>query len=301
MEDLDISFSVPTLICQEDCSFFYKENEDIDDSYKETEHDHDNEYIQVLFTRECNFRYLTDDSIQFNDSWLKQERSNAIKWIMETRMYFNFSYQTAYLAVTYFDRFLVKRSFDRKKSWAIHLLSIACISLASKMEECIVPMLSEYQYDNKRFCSDTTQKMELLILSTLEWNMNSITPFSYLSSFIYMLGQEYKEEISMSKAVGFIFAILDDVNLVDFRPSIIAAAAVLAAYNERLEKELVESELTIFSSSFKSLNIADLLSCYNLMMEKSQRSMAASCNGDSTFMHTTCNNRKRRKMHTTAE
>lgn len=39
-----------------------------------------------------------------------------------------------------------------------------------------------------------------------------------------------------------------DINLVDHRPSTIAAAAVLAASNQTLNKQLVESKLSIFSS-----------------------------------------------------
>lgn len=141
----------------------------------------------------------------------------------------DFHFQTAYLSVTYLDQFLTKRyidvssnydlpkcniclifhfinlinwlsisftlfvdSFDcmqAEKNWAIRLLSIACVSLAAKMEECNVPELSKFQLEDCYFFQGKViQKMELLVLTTLDWNMSIITPFSFLSYFIKKFG-----------------------------------------------------------------------------------------------------------------
>ncbi|KAG0467856.1 hypothetical protein HPP92_017184 [Vanilla planifolia] len=70
--------------------------------------------------------------------------------------------------------------------------------------------------------------MELHVLSTLEWRMNSVTPFAYLNYFaIKIIGSHFSVDL-LSKSAGFIFSILKEINLVEFRASAIAAAAVLA-------------------------------------------------------------------------
>ena len=93
------------------------------------------------------------------------------------------------------------------KMWAIRLLSVACLSLAAKMEECNVPILSEFPTEDYDFESKVIQKMELLVLSTLEWKMGSITPFSYLSYFINKFCGDSRPKELVSRAVELIVAI----------------------------------------------------------------------------------------------
>lgn len=71
---------------------------------------------------------------------------------------------------------------QESKPWAIQLLSVACLSIAAKMEEQSVPLLSEYPIEY-RFENKVIKNMELLILSTLEWKMGLPTPFAYLHYF----------------------------------------------------------------------------------------------------------------------
>lgn len=65
--------------------------------------------------------------------------------------------------------------------WATRLLAVACVSLAAKMEEYRAPPLSEFRaggdYD---FCCLSIRRMELLVLSTLDWRLGDVTPFHYL-------------------------------------------------------------------------------------------------------------------------
>jgi cyclin D5 len=65
--------------------------------------------------------------------------------------------------------------------WAARLLAIACVSLAAKMDEYQSPALSEFSADGDyEFCCDSIRRMELLVLSTLDWRMGAVTPFDYL-------------------------------------------------------------------------------------------------------------------------
>lgn len=69
------------------------------------------------------------------------------------------------------------------------------------MEECKVPALSEFPVQGYDFESNVIQRMELLVLNTLEWKMGSITPFAYLHYFINKFCGESRTKGLVSSAV----------------------------------------------------------------------------------------------------
>ncbi|GFZ10166.1 hypothetical protein Acr_21g0007650 [Actinidia rufa] len=77
-------------------------------SYSVSEANED-EYVQMLIDRE---RTESEPSRISIDDWIKCARSDAITWILKARALFRFRFQTAYLSVVYFDRFLSKRIID---------------------------------------------------------------------------------------------------------------------------------------------------------------------------------------------
>ncbi|WOL01657.1 hypothetical protein Cni_G10374 [Canna indica] len=138
------------------------------------------------------------------------------------------------------------------------------------MEECEVPALSEFETEEYRFRPAAIRRMELLVLSTLEWRMSVVTPFSYLNYFASWF-QEHESKHLVRKAINLIFASIEGerdfvkmlnralfllkdsifnaaMSLVDYRPSVIAAAAVLAVLDERLTQKSVESKMSTISS-----------------------------------------------------
>ena len=76
------------------------------------------------------------------------------------------------------------------------------------MEECRVPALSEFLIEDYQFDNKVIQRMELLVLGTLEWRMDSITPFSYLHYFIIKFygESEPRPKGLISKALELIVA-----------------------------------------------------------------------------------------------
>uniref|UniRef100_A0A8R7RG73 Cyclin N-terminal domain-containing protein n=1 Tax=Triticum urartu TaxID=4572 RepID=A0A8R7RG73_TRIUA len=56
------------------------------------------------------------------------------------------------------------------KAWVTHLLAVACLSLASKMEETYVQLPVDLQMveANSAFEGRTIKRMELLVLSTFK-------------------------------------------------------------------------------------------------------------------------------------
>nr|QYW07130.1 cyclin D5-2 [Dimocarpus longan] len=273
-EGFDGSFSLSSLMCKEDGVCL---NEKMEDGSFCVDCNNpcccvlenvDEEHIEMLVGRERSFGskgcVFSDDCSAENQSWLKCARLDAIEWIFNTRAFFGLQIQTAYLSVDYFDQFLSKRSIEDGKLWAVRLLSVACLSLAAKMEECKVPALSEFQVEDYDFENKVILRMELLVLDALGWKMGSITPFAFLHYFISKLCGECRPKELVSKAVEFVMTATKEINLMDHRPSIIAAAAVLAASDGHLTRKSMELKLNMIPS-WGSLAIEHIYYCYNLM------------------------------------
>ncbi|XP_017630004.2 cyclin-D5-1-like [Gossypium arboreum] len=138
------------------------------------------------------------------------------------------------------------------------------------MEECSAPAFSEFPIQDYQFKNKTIQKMELLVLTTLEWKMSSITPFAYLDYFIHKFYGEYRPKGLVSKIMQLIMSMIKEISLVDHRPSIIAAAAVLAAYDSRLTRKSIDLNVD-FISFWGTLENEHIFWSYNMMQEIEMR------------------------------
>ncbi|KAK2372535.1 hypothetical protein P8452_45826 [Trifolium repens] len=269
---VDTPFSLSSLLCheQDETTFIFQEDDE-NDTNPCFLLDDEEEYIDYLFKQETRFGSLSyddyDDDVDSSKSlfWFRNARLHAIDWIFNTQAKFGFTYQTAYLSITYFDRFLSKRSIDESKPWAIQLLSVACLSIAAKMEEQMVPPLSEYPIEY-RFENKVIKNMELLILSTLEWKMGLPTPFGYLHYFFTKFCNGSRLDTIISKATQHIVTLVKDFNLMNQRPSIIASASILAAYDSTLTKQEMDLRLSVISS-WGNLESGHVFSCYNVIQE----------------------------------
>lgn len=84
------------------------------------------------------------------------------------------------------------------------------------MEECRVPALAEFRVEEFNFGSKVIQRMELLVLNTLEWRMNSVTPFTYFHYFTKKLSKAHTPpKNTMSKAVQVILAMMRGIYIFD--------------------------------------------------------------------------------------
>ncbi|KAL9327595.1 hypothetical protein ACSQ67_002598 [Phaseolus vulgaris] len=291
------TFSLSSLMCEEGEACFFEhldENPDTIDSLDTPCFvlEDEEEYIEYLLRQETGFGsqnqpFLASDD-RSNRNWLRSARVDAIDWIFNSQAKFGFRVETAYVSVTYFDRFLSKRSIDESKPWAIHLLSVACLSLAAKIEEQNVPVLSDYPMEEYRFENKVIKNMELMILSTLEWKMGSATPFAYLHYFVGKFCPGSRPQTIITKAIQHIVAMVKDVNLMDQRPSIIASAAILAASDATLTRKGMDLRISVISSC-ASLESGDVFFCYNLIQEKRKNEVKTPCsNLMSTQSSSTC-------------
>lgn len=162
-------------------------------------------------------------------------RTDAVGWIWKVHSYYNFNPLTACLAVNYLDRFLSLYQIPEGKAWMTHLLSVACISLAAKMEESYVPPSLDLQVEDVRYVFEakTIQRMELLVLSTLKWRMQAVTPFSYIDFFLHRLhGCDAPSRRAVMRSAELILCVARGTQCLDFRPSEIAAAVAAAVAGE---------------------------------------------------------------------
>ncbi|CAN6683195.1 unnamed protein product [Malus baccata var. baccata] len=172
-----------------------------------------------------------------------------------------------YLAINYLDRFISKRDIPQGKPWVSRLVKVSCLSLAAKMKN--IPFSSSDFQRGESFVFDvqTVHKMELLILNTLDWRMRSITPFSFLhffSSSLDLNDRPFTQALK-NRASDIIFNAHTEIKFVEFKPSIIAASAVLSACHELLPSKFPFFKVSL--SSFQNVNKESLLKCFNVMQE----------------------------------
>lgn len=132
-----------------------------------------------------------------SDLHLRRAREEAAEWVVLAASRHGFSALTALFAMNYFDRcFLPCPGGDRgplhlqaDKPWMGRLAAVACLSLAAKVEETRVPLLLDLQVPpppspveegGYLFEPKTVRRMELLVLSSLGWRMNPVTPLSFI-------------------------------------------------------------------------------------------------------------------------
>lgn len=199
---MDFSSLYDPLFCQED-HFVEEEREQqlaLNEAEKEEE-DTDEEWAEVLsslLANEVETHPELSDAAGVN--YLGPARMNAVEWVAKTCVKHGFSVQTVLLAINYLDRCFLAGSggglrLQEDKPWMGRLAAVACLSLAAKVEETRVPMLLDLQVpptaagEEMRYVFEnrTIRRMELLLLSTLGWRMNPVTPLSLARRLLHKI------------------------------------------------------------------------------------------------------------------
>ncbi|KAJ6335273.1 hypothetical protein OIU78_011997 [Salix suchowensis] len=295
------SLSPSDLLCQEDfrAELAVADEDDtcidISRAYAgDPDTEEEDEYLALLANQEPHSGFANDTLVI--DSWFRNARLEAITWILRTRKTFGFHFHTVYLSMIYFDRFISSRSIDRRHSWVVKLISVACISLASKMEEVQVPSLPEFQTDGVIFESKSVQRVELGILSTLQWRMNYATPFAFIRHFIMKFSrQDSPPRETISRTVRYILALMKERHSMSHRPSVIAAAASLVVINNSLTRTTLETRMnSVAYPGF--LNVEDVFRCYSLLQQLDVENLRSPANVSVASRSSSVNDIKRRRL-----
>ncbi|KAK8585270.1 hypothetical protein V6N13_139204 [Hibiscus sabdariffa] len=212
-------------------------------------------------------------------------RQEAISLIFQAQYSCNLDPYTQYLAINYMDRFISWQEIPHGNPWVVRLLVIACISLAAKMKE-IHFSFSDFQMKQREegfiFDPPAIQRMELLVLDALNWRMRSITPFSFTTFFLSLF--ELKDppltQTLKDRAAKMIFQARNEINLLEFKPSMIAASALLMACHELFPLQFPSFETSILSCEY--VNKEMVLKCFNAMQEMVNKEFMVSSSSTST-------------------
>ncbi|GMJ03510.1 CYCLIN D3;1 [Hibiscus trionum] len=204
-------------------------------------------------------------------------RCEAVEIVFKVNAFHGFTALTAVLAVNYLDKFLTSFRFQRdinnnNKPWLIHLVAIACLSLAAKVEEIHVPLLLDLQVDEAKYVFEakTIQRMEFLILSTLKWKMHPITPLSFLNHIIRRLGLKTPLHWEfLKRCEQLLLCVISDSKSIHYLPSVLATATMMHVIDQIEPFTPIDYQdqlLSVLKIEKETVN-----ECYKLIVEVSKR------------------------------
>ncbi|KAJ6416490.1 hypothetical protein OIU84_002366 [Salix udensis] len=195
-------------------------------------------------------------------------REEAISCILQAQYSCNYDPFIPYLAVNYMDRFISRQEIPQGKPWILRLVVISCLSLAAKMKNKHFS-ISNFQEGETGFTFDTQtiNRMELVVLDAMNWRMRSITPFSFVHFFIslFELNDPSSSQPLKDRATEIIFKAQNEIKFLEFKPSIIAASAILVASKERFPSQFPSFQRSIYSCQF--VNEENLQKCFHALRE----------------------------------
>ncbi|KZV39733.1 hypothetical protein F511_08195 [Dorcoceras hygrometricum] len=235
-----------------------------------SEHDlfWEDDEVSSLLSKEKTQARLSFEEIKVDGWCLKMVRHAAIVWILKVISHYGFNSLTAALAVNYYDRFIASPCFQKDKPWMSQLVAVACVSLAAKVEETQVPLLIDFQVEESKYLFEakTIQRMELLVLSTLQWKMNPVTPIPYFDHFIRRFGSLISPHWEfLGRCESLILSMLTDFSLLRYLPSVVAAATMTYVIREIepcKELEVHSQLLSVLKTSKEKVD-----ECHKLIME----------------------------------
>lgn len=275
-------FSLDSLFCEEesldqDLGFQDFQENDVDDK-TQLDNVKDRCFSGLL---ECDLVWEDDElvcllskekmvSLDLKDECLMKARKGGIDWVLRVSSHYGFGGLTVVLAVNYFDRFISSFWLQNDKPWMVQLVAVACLSLAAKVEETQVPLLVELQVDVSKFMFDakSIQRMEILVLSALDWKMNPVTQFSFIDHIIRRLGLKmYPHCDFLRRCERVVLSAITDCRLLSYLPSVIATAIVSVVIKEVDPCNAMDYQAQLMDILKSSKERVD--ECYNLIVEAS--------------------------------
>ena len=120
-------------------------------------------------------------------------RSNMVNWLSFLCNKLNFAEQTLFRSISLFDQYISKLSIEQAANTdqlTLNLITIACLSLSTKLEEIncnYISFLNEKVIntpESKTFTNKDLTKMELTILKTLKFKTLYSTPLDFMDIYI---------------------------------------------------------------------------------------------------------------------
>ncbi|XP_027163024.1 putative cyclin-D6-1 isoform X1 [Coffea eugenioides] len=234
------------------------------------------EAVPALFAQEIDHMPSQSIFLPFNssdDHHVFSVRREAFSLISHAKHCHKLNPFTTYLAVNYMDRFISKTNIrmplQEKKRWIVGILAISSLSLAAKMRnnDLSISLSHVQREEGFAFHPGWVHRMEALILTTLGWRMRSITPFSFLNFFIslFKIQDSSLTQPLKFRASDIIFDTHYEMKLLEYKPSLISASALLCATLDLVPMELPSLRDAILSCGH--VEKEKLLKCLKAMQE----------------------------------
>lgn len=224
--------------------------------------------LMSLVLKEKEETHLWFPNVGLVDEGLILVRKLAVEWVFKVKAHYGFNALTVVLAMNYFDRYISSISFPRDKPWMGQLAAVACLSLAAKVEETLVPLLLDFQVEESDYVFEakTIQKMELLVLSNLQWRMHPVTPISFLHHIIRRLGLHINMHWEfLWRCERLLLFIVADPRFTGYLPSTLAAATMLHVIKEVEPWNHLEYQNQLMT--VLKISKDEVKECYKLVLE----------------------------------
>jgi len=186
-------------------------------------------------------------------------RAILIDWLVDVHLKFKLMPETLFLTVNMLDRFLQAKVVDCNK---LQLVGVTCMLLASKYEEIYFPEIRDFVYiTNNAYNRRQILKMEEVVLNVLRFNLTVPTTNCFVKRFIKAANLDTCSKLKpMASYLGE--RMLQEYDMLAFRPSIIAATAVSMSLSFLRQKPW-HATLTHYTG----YNPSDLVKCKAKMTE----------------------------------
>ncbi|KAK5915885.1 hypothetical protein CesoFtcFv8_001436 [Champsocephalus esox] len=148
-------------------------------------------------------------------------RALLVDWLVQVHSRFQLLQETLYLTVAVMDRFLQVQPVSRRK---LQLVGVTAMLVACKYEEMYAPEVADFAYiTDNAFTKAQILVMEQLILRALNFELGRPLPLHFLRR-ASKVGNSDVERHTLAKYLMELTLL--DYNMVHYRPSEIAAAAL---------------------------------------------------------------------------
>jgi Cyclin, N-terminal domain/Cyclin, C-terminal domain len=167
-------------------------------------------------------------------------RAILVDWLVEVHMKFRLVPEVLYLSVNIIDRYLQTVEVQRSK---LQLVGVTALLIASKYEEIYPPEVRDCVYiTNRAYTRQEVIDMEANILKVINFKLSSPTAHPFLLRFLFIT----KASPNVSYAAAYYLErVLQEHDLLKYRPSHLAAAAVYLAlkYPSLYETEHLKKDM----------------------------------------------------------
>lgn len=161
-------------------------------------------------------------------------RSILVDWLVEVHMKFRLLPETLYLCVNIIDRYLERQPVNRNR---LQLVGVTALLIACKYEEIYPPEVKDCVYITDRaYTRQDVLDMEADIVRTLAFILTVPTGHPFLQRFLHIVKAT---SLVRNLANYYMERMLQEHAALEYRPSLLAAAAVCLAHNNptRIERE----------------------------------------------------------------